>query len=78
MFLEVEGALPSDIKKHADSSDPFLFPKLEDCPMSTFPSISVPFKLEPDSQELDSTSITDQGKYFRVEHYSQNSVISIL
>jgi hypothetical protein len=67
MFLEVDGALPSDIKKHADSSDPFLFPKIEDGPMSTFPSILVPFKPQPDSQELGSTSITDQGKNLELD-----------
>ena len=77
MFLEVDGALPSDFKKHADSSDPFLFPKVEDDPISTFPSISVPFNLKPDSQELGCISITDQGKYFRVGHYSQNILIGI-
>ena len=66
MFLEVEDALPSDIKKQVDISDPFLFPKLEDGPTTTFPSILVPCKLEPESQKFGSTSISDQGKKLRV------------
>ena len=66
MFLEVEDALPSDIKKQVDISDPFLFPKLEDGLTTTFPSFSVSRKLEPESQEFGSTSISDQGKKFRV------------
>jgi hypothetical protein len=62
MFLEVEDTLPSDIKKWVDISGPLLFPKLEDGPVTTFPSISVPRKLEPESQEFGLTSISDQGK----------------
>ena len=66
MFLEVDDALPSDIKEQVDSSDPTLFPKLEDGPMGTFPSISAACKFEPESKEFGFTSITDQGKNFRV------------
>jgi hypothetical protein len=38
--------------------------------MSTFPFISVPCKFEPESQELDSKSISNQGNDFRVGHFS--------
>ncbi|XP_065582527.1 zinc finger protein ZFP2-like isoform X2 [Artemia franciscana] len=57
---EVEEAFPSDIKKQVDSSDPSMFAQLEEGPMSIFPSILLPCKLEPDCQELGSTSITHQ------------------
>jgi hypothetical protein len=62
MFLEAGDALLSDIKKQVDLIDPPMLPKLEVDPMNTFHSISIPCKLEPDSQEFSSTSITDQGK----------------
>ena len=61
MFLDVVEALPSDLQKQADSSDPFIFPKLEDYPMGTIPSISVPLNFESHSQEFGSRSITGQG-----------------
>jgi hypothetical protein len=77
MFLDVDEALRSDIEKQVDSSALFILPKLEDSPISTFPSISVPCKFEPESQELGSMSITDQGKDFRVGHFSQYILISI-
>ena len=73
MFLDIVDVLPSDIKKEVGSSDPVMFPKLEDGLMSTFPSILVPFKLEFDFRESGSISITDQGKNFRVGHHSQQS-----
>ena len=65
MFSEVDDALPSDIKKQVDILDPLMFPKLEDGPMSTFPSISVSCKFEPESQKFGSTSIRDEGNHFR-------------
>jgi len=68
MFLEVDDAFPSDIKKQVDSSDTLLFPKLED-EMNIFPSISIPCKFESESQGLGFTSISDQGYDFRVGHY---------
>ncbi|XP_065566047.1 uncharacterized protein LOC136030886 isoform X3 [Artemia franciscana] len=58
---DIVDVLPSEIKKEVDSSDPVMFPKLEDGLMSTFPSISVPFKLESDFQESGAISITDQA-----------------
>ena len=61
MSLDVVEALPSDHQKQADSSDPFIFPKLEDYPMGTIPSISVPLNFESHSQEFGSRSITGQG-----------------
>jgi len=66
MFLDFVEALPRHIQKQVDSPDPFIFPKLEDGSMSTFPSISAPSNIESDSQEFGSTFNTDQGKNFRV------------
>ena len=66
MFSEVDDALPSDIKKQVDILDPLMFPKLEDGRMSTFPSISVSCKFEPESQKFGSTSVRDESKHFRV------------
>ena len=61
--LEVEDAVPSENEELFDISNILWSPKFEAVPLTTFPSIVGPFKLEADMHEVGPTSFDNEGMF---------------